>query len=209
MWREGGGSFVITHTHTYTLTCTPTHHARTHSIPAPQLVSNPNQFDVMVMPNLYGNIVSNIGAGLVGGAGLCPGKNVGREYVLYEQVHGMLSPFCHMMELMLLCCPGCTSQWTGPCLPECGQSDSYAAQLHLLAQTPWVGCMTKHDVSATTDFSFRYSSSTVCIYRRLHQYADMIETAIYTTIGTGQVSFYPTARAGTCDTLYGPHCMGL
>ena len=39
----------------------------------------------MVMPNLYGNIVSNIGAGLVGGAGLCPGKNVGVENVLFEQ----------------------------------------------------------------------------------------------------------------------------
>lgn len=48
-------------------------------------MSNPWQFDVMVMPNLYGNIVSNIGAGLVGGAGLCPGKNVGVENVLFEQ----------------------------------------------------------------------------------------------------------------------------
>ena len=48
-------------------------------------MSNPWQFDVMVMPNLYGNIVGNIGAGLVGGAGLSPGKNVGREYVLFEQ----------------------------------------------------------------------------------------------------------------------------
>lgn len=51
-----------------------------------QLVSNPRQFDVMVMPNLYGNIVSNIGAGLVGGAGVCPGKNVGRDFVVFEQV---------------------------------------------------------------------------------------------------------------------------
>lgn len=50
-----------------------------------QLVSNPKQFDVMVMPNLYGNIVSNIGAGLVGGAGVCSGKNVGRDFVLFEQ----------------------------------------------------------------------------------------------------------------------------
>lgn len=49
-----------------------------------QMVSNPYQFDVMVMPNLYGNIVSNIGAGLVGGAGVCPGRNVGREFVLFE-----------------------------------------------------------------------------------------------------------------------------
>ena len=52
---------------------------------AMQLVSNPQQFDVMVMPNLYGNIVSNVGAGLVGGAGVCSGKNVGRDFVLFEQ----------------------------------------------------------------------------------------------------------------------------
>jgi isocitrate dehydrogenase (NAD+) len=49
-----------------------------------QMVSNPYQFDVMVMPNLYGNIVSNIGAGLVGGAGVCPGKNVGRDHIIFE-----------------------------------------------------------------------------------------------------------------------------
>ena len=51
----------------------------------PQLVSNPGQFDVMVMPNLYGNIVSNIGAALVGGAGVCPGKNIGTNFILFEQ----------------------------------------------------------------------------------------------------------------------------
>ena len=50
------------------------------------MVSNPQQFDVMVMPNLYGNVVSNIGAGLVGGAGVCPGKNVGTDYVIFEPV---------------------------------------------------------------------------------------------------------------------------
>lgn len=38
-----------------------------------QLVSNPHQFDVMVMPNLYGNIIDNLAAGLVGGAGIVPG----------------------------------------------------------------------------------------------------------------------------------------
>lgn len=38
-----------------------------------QLVSNPGQFDVMVLPNLYGNIVDNLASGLVGGAGLVPG----------------------------------------------------------------------------------------------------------------------------------------
>ena len=49
-----------------------------------QMVSNPYQFDVMVMPNLYGNIVSNIGAGLIGGAGLAPGENIGKHAVIYE-----------------------------------------------------------------------------------------------------------------------------
>ena len=43
-----------------------------------QLVAKPGQFDVMVMPNLYGAIVSNIGAALVGGPGVVPGCNVGR-----------------------------------------------------------------------------------------------------------------------------------
>ena len=39
-----------------------------------QLVSNPHQFDVMVLPNLYGAIIDNLAAGLVGGAGVVPGK---------------------------------------------------------------------------------------------------------------------------------------
>ena len=46
-----------------------------------QLVARPQQFDVMVMPNLYGAIVSNIGAALVGGPGVVPGCNVGRVSV--------------------------------------------------------------------------------------------------------------------------------
>jgi len=49
-----------------------------------QMVSNPHQFDVMVMPNLYGTVVGNICAGLVGGAGLVPGVNIGAEYAIFE-----------------------------------------------------------------------------------------------------------------------------
>ncbi|KAJ7908276.1 mitochondrial NAD-dependent isocitrate dehydrogenase subunit 1 precursor [Mycena leptocephala] len=49
-----------------------------------QLVAKPGQFDVMVMPNLYGAIVSNIGAALVGGPGIVPGCNIGSEYALFE-----------------------------------------------------------------------------------------------------------------------------
>ncbi|XP_068999691.1 isocitrate dehydrogenase [NAD] subunit gamma 1, mitochondrial-like [Embiotoca jacksoni] len=49
-----------------------------------QMVSNPQQFDVMVMPNLYGNVVSNVCAGLVGGPGLVPGANYGEDYAVFE-----------------------------------------------------------------------------------------------------------------------------
>ncbi|KAJ6655316.1 hypothetical protein lerEdw1_005508 [Lerista edwardsae] len=51
---------------------------------AQHLVSRPQQFDVMVMPNLYGNIVNNVCAGLVGGPGLVPGANYGRDYAVFE-----------------------------------------------------------------------------------------------------------------------------
>ncbi|KAI5095967.1 isocitrate dehydrogenase [NAD] subunit gamma, mitochondrial, partial [Silurus meridionalis] len=49
-----------------------------------QLVSKPYQFDVMLMPNLYGNVVSNVCAGLVGGPGLVPGANYGNNYAVFE-----------------------------------------------------------------------------------------------------------------------------
>merc|ERR1719189_1717769 len=49
-----------------------------------QLVSNPQQFDVMVMPNLYGNIISNLGAGLVGGAGLVSGASFSQDAAVFE-----------------------------------------------------------------------------------------------------------------------------
>ena len=52
-----------------------------------KLVSTPEHFDVLVTPNLYGNLVSNLCAGLVGGAGMCPGANVGRDpsIAIFEQ----------------------------------------------------------------------------------------------------------------------------
>jgi len=49
-----------------------------------QCVSRPQQFDVMITPNLYGGILSNIGAGLVGGPGIVPGCNMGRDVAVFE-----------------------------------------------------------------------------------------------------------------------------
>ncbi|KAJ1558493.1 isocitrate dehydrogenase (NAD(+)) idh1 [Cladochytrium tenue] len=51
---------------------------------AMQLVSRPDQFDVVVCGNLYGNILSNIGAALIGSPGIVPGANIGREYAVFE-----------------------------------------------------------------------------------------------------------------------------
>lgn len=51
-----------------------------------QMVSNPQQFEVMVMPNLYGNIIANIGTGLVGGPGTTAGANIGTRCAVFEQV---------------------------------------------------------------------------------------------------------------------------
>ena len=53
-----------------------------------QLVQKPEQYDVLVLPNLYGDIVSDLAAGLVGGLGVAPGANIGADAAVFEAVHG-------------------------------------------------------------------------------------------------------------------------
>jgi isocitrate dehydrogenase (NAD+) len=53
-----------------------------------QLVMRPETFDVLVLPNLYGDIVSDLAAGLVGGLGIVPGANMGDHHAVFEAVHG-------------------------------------------------------------------------------------------------------------------------
>lgn len=53
-----------------------------------QLVQNPNQFDVLLLPNLYGDIVSDLCAGLIGGLGIAQGANIGENCAVFEPVHG-------------------------------------------------------------------------------------------------------------------------
>jgi len=55
---------------------------------AMQLVMRPEKFDVLVLTNLYGDIISDLTAGLVGGLGLVPGANFGDKYAVFESVHG-------------------------------------------------------------------------------------------------------------------------
>jgi isocitrate dehydrogenase (NAD+) len=53
-----------------------------------QLVQKPEIYDVLVLPNLYGDIVSDLAAGLIGGLGLAPGANIGRDAAVFEPTHG-------------------------------------------------------------------------------------------------------------------------
>ncbi len=53
-----------------------------------QLVQRPHQFDILLLPNLYGDIVSDLCAGLVGGLGVAPGANIGDEIAIFEATHG-------------------------------------------------------------------------------------------------------------------------
>ena len=55
-------------------------------------MQNPYQFDVLVMPNLYGNIIDNLAAGLVGGAGVVPGESYSAEYAVFETVRRLFFP---------------------------------------------------------------------------------------------------------------------
>jgi len=53
-----------------------------------QLVQKPKNYDVLVLPNLYGDIISDLCAGLVGGLGVAPGANIGKDMAVFEAVHG-------------------------------------------------------------------------------------------------------------------------
>jgi isocitrate dehydrogenase (NAD+) len=53
-----------------------------------QLVQKPELYDVLVLPNLYGDIISDLAAGLVGGLGVAPGANIGPQAAVFEAVHG-------------------------------------------------------------------------------------------------------------------------
>ena len=78
---------------------------------AMQMVMNPSRFDVLVTENLYGDILSDLGAGLVGGLGLMPGVNKGDDIAIYESIHGsapdiagknLANPIAMLLSLALL-----------------------------------------------------------------------------------------------------------
>ena len=53
-----------------------------------QIVMDPKQFDMLLLPNLYGDVMSDLAAGLVGGLGVVPSANIGDECAIFEAVHG-------------------------------------------------------------------------------------------------------------------------
>jgi isocitrate dehydrogenase (NAD+) len=76
-----------------------------------QLVQKPELYDVLVLPNLYGDIVSDLGAGLIGGLGLAPGANIGDGYAVFEPTHGSapkykgmnkMNPFAMMLSGVMM-----------------------------------------------------------------------------------------------------------
>jgi len=68
-----------------------------------QMVSNPHQFDVMVMPNLYGNIVDNLASGLVGGAGVVAGASFSAKCVVFEPVSILRWDFSVISAFLMRC----------------------------------------------------------------------------------------------------------
>ncbi|MGH7777730.1 MAG: isocitrate/isopropylmalate dehydrogenase family protein [Candidatus Dormibacterales bacterium] len=61
-----------------------------------QLVLRPKEYEVLVLPNLYGDIVSDLGAGMIGGLGLAPGANIGTEGAVFEASHGSAPRYAGM-----------------------------------------------------------------------------------------------------------------
>jgi isocitrate dehydrogenase (NAD+) len=69
-----------------------------------QLVQKPELYDVMVLPNLYGDIVSDLCAGLVGGLGVAPGANIGTEAALFEPTHGSAPKYAGQNKVNPIAC---------------------------------------------------------------------------------------------------------
>ena len=76
-----------------------------------QLVQRPEEYDVLVLPNLYGDIVSDLCAGMIGGLGVAPGANFGDDVAVFEPTHGSapkyagqnkVNPIAEMLSGMLM-----------------------------------------------------------------------------------------------------------
>jgi isocitrate dehydrogenase (NAD+) len=115
---------------------------------AMQLVMRPETFDVLLLPNLYGDIVSDLAAGLVGGLGIVPGANIGDSHAVFEAVHGsapdiagkgLANPTALMLSAVMM-------------LRHIGEQDASTRLQNAIEQVYREGASTTRDVggSATT-----------------------------------------------------------
>ncbi|NXD30961.1 IDH3B dehydrogenase, partial [Spelaeornis formosus] len=133
--------------------------------PSPsQLVQNPYQFDVLVMPNLYGNIVDNLAAGLVGGAGVVPGESYSAEYAVFELVRrGIPGGFPRL--------PGWDGAFTVPRVPQG-------------ARHPFAQAVGRNIANPT---AMLLSASNMLRHLNLEYHSNMISDAVKKVIKGGKV----------------------
>jgi isocitrate dehydrogenase (NAD+) len=117
-----------------------------------QLVMRPEKFDVLVLPNLYGDIVSDLCAGLVGGLGVVPGANLGLELAVFEAVHGsapdiadknLANPTALLLSALMM-------------LDHLGEADHAARIRAALTSILTAGVVRTHDLggkASTTEFT--------------------------------------------------------
>jgi len=141
-----------------------------------QLVAKPKQFDVMVMPNLYGAIVSNIGAALVGGPGIVPGCNVGRvstsPNIFIVSTHGLL----HKQDYALFE-PGCRHV----AKDIMGQDRANPAAMILSATM-----MLRH-LGSVAVFHCVVSLTLICLNYSLDHIANKIASATFQVLNAGRI----------------------
>jgi isocitrate dehydrogenase (NAD+) len=112
---------------------------------AMQLVMRPETFDILLLPNLYGDIVSDLAAGLIGGLGLAPGANMGETCAVFEAVHGsapdiagkgVANPTALMLSAVML-------------LNHLGELQAAERLLHAIEEVYREGKHAPHDVGGT------------------------------------------------------------
>ena len=88
-----------------------------------RLVMHPEEYDVLVCPNLYGDIVSDLCAGLVGGLGPTPSANIGKDGAIFEPIHGSAPRYCRTAQNQ----PDCLHPFRFPDAGTSGEAKAAAA----------------------------------------------------------------------------------
>jgi isocitrate dehydrogenase (NAD+) len=132
-----------------------------------QLVQKPEMYDVLVLPNLYGDIISDLSAGLIGGLGVAPGANVGSHYAVFEPVHGSAPKYAGQNKVnpMAMMFSGVMM------LRHLGEKDAANRMEHAIAQVIAEGKNVTYDLKPRPDDSTAVGTSQVAdaVIERLRQ----------------------------------------